>query len=281
MALVRKDFVLLRQEGATGIHHVDARQVVLARDVLRTQMLLHRHRIVSAALDGRIVGDDHAFPARHAADSGDDAGGVNVPAIEIIGGERRQLEKGGAGIDQQIDPLTGQQLAAGGMPCPRGFPASPGHQVELLAQIGDQRPHGFGISGKIGRFGINPGMKRHGPPARSVFLSARQTGAVFELKQSPRPCPVRRRQSRPYRLSSRLRESLSIIEESNALPPGAAHGGHRRLVGPDKASSGHARTEARHAKFRRSGPATVGTPISESKRWELRSVRQVFGASGQ
>jgi len=45
----RKDLVLHRQKRAAGIHHVDAGQIVLPRDVLRAQMLLHRHGIISAS----------------------------------------------------------------------------------------------------------------------------------------------------------------------------------------------------------------------------------------
>ena len=71
MPFVGENLVLLRQERAAGIDHVDARQIVLPRDILRAQMLLHRHRIVGAALDGRIIGDDHAFAARDPADAGD------------------------------------------------------------------------------------------------------------------------------------------------------------------------------------------------------------------
>ncbi len=66
-----KDLVLLRQEGAAGIDHVDAGQIVLPRDVLRAQMFFHRHRIIGAALDGGIVGDNDAFAARDPADAGD------------------------------------------------------------------------------------------------------------------------------------------------------------------------------------------------------------------
>ncbi len=88
VALVRKDFVLQRQERAAGVHHVDARQVVLARDVLRAQMLLHGHRVVGAALDGGIVGDDDAFAAADAADAGDQARGMNVAAVHVVRGQR-------------------------------------------------------------------------------------------------------------------------------------------------------------------------------------------------
>ena len=119
MPLVRKDLVLQRQEGAAGIHHVDAGQIVLPRDILRAQMLLHRHRVIGAALDGGVVGDDDAFAARDAPDPGDDARRMHVAAIEAVGRQRRQFEKRGAGIDQEIDALARQHLAARGVPLAR------------------------------------------------------------------------------------------------------------------------------------------------------------------
>ena len=94
---------------------IDAGQIVLPRDILGAQMLLHRHRIIGAALDGRVIGDDHAFAPRDPPDAGDDAGGMHVAAIEAVGGERRQFEKGRAGIEQQIDALARQHLAASDM----------------------------------------------------------------------------------------------------------------------------------------------------------------------
>ena len=77
MLAVGKHLGLVRQVGAAGIDQIDARQPVLARDLLRAQMLLHRHRIIGAALDRRIVADDHAFAALDAPDAGDDAGAVD------------------------------------------------------------------------------------------------------------------------------------------------------------------------------------------------------------
>ena len=58
---VGEHVVLLGQERAAGIDEVDARQAVLQRDLLRAQVLLHRQRVVRAALHRRVVGDDHAF----------------------------------------------------------------------------------------------------------------------------------------------------------------------------------------------------------------------------
>ena len=45
----QKDLLLHRQKRTARIHHVDAGQIVLPRDVLRAQMLLHRHGIISAS----------------------------------------------------------------------------------------------------------------------------------------------------------------------------------------------------------------------------------------
>ena len=68
---VREDLVLPRQEGAARVDQVDAGEPVLLGDLLGPQVLLHRERVVGAALDGGVVGDDHALqrpaPARSPA----------------------------------------------------------------------------------------------------------------------------------------------------------------------------------------------------------------------
>ena len=150
MPLVGKDLVLQRQEGAAGIDHVDAGKIVLPRDVLRPQMLLHGHRIIGAALDGGIVGDDHAFAARDAPDAGDDARRMHVAAIEAVGRQRRQLQERGPGIDQQIDALPRQHLAARCVAVARDLAAATGDLAELFTQIRDERAHGFSIAREIG-----------------------------------------------------------------------------------------------------------------------------------
>ena len=64
MLAVGKHLVLRRQKRAAGIDQIEAGQPVLARDLLRPQMLFDRHREIGAALDRRVVGDDDAFAAR-------------------------------------------------------------------------------------------------------------------------------------------------------------------------------------------------------------------------
>jgi hypothetical protein len=108
---VGEHLVLGRQVGAAGIDEVDAGQAVLRRDLLRAQVLLHRHREIGAALHRGVVGDDHAFDALHAADAGDHAGRGDLVVVHASrhGGE---FEEGRAGIEQGVDALARQQLAA-------------------------------------------------------------------------------------------------------------------------------------------------------------------------
>ena len=112
MLAVGKHVGPLRQVGAAGIDQIDARQPVLARDLLRAQVLLHRQRIVGAAFDRGIVADDHAFAPGNAADAGDDAGGANSVLVHAVGGERRQFEKRRTRIDQRHHALARQKFSA-------------------------------------------------------------------------------------------------------------------------------------------------------------------------
>ena len=116
MLAVGKHLGLVRQVGAAGIDQIDAGQPVLARDLLRAEMLLHRHRIVGAALHRGVVADHHDEPAMDAADAGDDAGAVDRLAIHVVRGERRQLEERRARVDQAGDSLARQELAAREVP---------------------------------------------------------------------------------------------------------------------------------------------------------------------
>ncbi len=139
MLAVGKHLGLMRQVGAAGIDQIDARQPVLPRDLLGAQVLLHGKRIIGAALDGGIVGDDHAFAPFDAADAGDQAGGMNGVVVHAVGGERRQFEKWRARIDQRHHAVARQKLAARDMALARlGGAAARGLRAPLV-QVGDQR----------------------------------------------------------------------------------------------------------------------------------------------
>ncbi len=139
---VGEHFRLMWQVGTAGVDEIDAGQPVLTRDLLRPQVLLHRHRVVGAALDGRVVAHHDAFDALDAADAGDQAGGMNRILVHAVGGERRELEEWRSGVDQPHDALARQQLAARGVtlacafrPAQRGLPTP-------VAQFINQARHG-------------------------------------------------------------------------------------------------------------------------------------------
>ena len=114
----------LRQVRAAGVDQVDAGQAVLARDLLRAQVLLHRHRIVRAALDRRVVADDHAFASGDAADAGDDARARRWCRRTCRTRRAAKLEERRARIEQRAHALARQQLAARGVPFARGVAAA-------------------------------------------------------------------------------------------------------------------------------------------------------------
>ena len=141
MIAVGKDLVLARQVGAPRVDQIDAGQVVLARDVLRAEVLLDGEREIGAALHGGVIGDDHAFGAHHRADAGDQPGRRHVLVIDLPCGELGELEKRRAGVDQAVDPLPRQHLAARDMALPRPLSSAPGNGGDHTAEIRDRVVH--------------------------------------------------------------------------------------------------------------------------------------------
>ena len=68
------------------------------RDLLRPKVLLHRHRVVRAALDRGVVGHHDALAAADPADPGDDAGAGHRVLVHALGGQRRDFQEGTIGI---------------------------------------------------------------------------------------------------------------------------------------------------------------------------------------
>ena len=86
---------------------------VLQRDLLRAQVLLDRHRVVGAALDRRVVGDDRRPAAVDPADAGDDPAPRRVAVVELLGGERAELEERGARVAQRARPARAAAACRG------------------------------------------------------------------------------------------------------------------------------------------------------------------------
>src|SRR3546814_9350467 len=75
-------------------------------------MLLDGHRIVSAAFYRRVVADDHRLPPRYAPDARDHPRARNLAAIHVARRKLADLEKGRARIEQPLEELARQQIAA-------------------------------------------------------------------------------------------------------------------------------------------------------------------------
>ena len=155
---VGEHLVLHRQEGPAGVDQVDAGQPVVQGHLLRAQVLLHRHRVVGAALDGGVVGDDDALAAGDPPDAGDDARGRGVTVVQPVRGQRGELQERAAGVEQRVDPVAGQQLAARHVPLAGPLAATFRHPAELLGQVGGQ----VGVRRGVARGGLTVGARGSG-----------------------------------------------------------------------------------------------------------------------
>ncbi len=156
---VGEHFVLAWQVGAARVHQVDARQAVLQGDGLRTQVLLHRQRVVGTAFYRGVVGHDHAFHAFDAADAGDHARSGHVFAIYLMGSQLADFEERRARVQQAVDALARQQLATRSVPLLCLGPTTLGHLGEQAAQGLDLFEHGRAVAGELRRTRVDLGVQ--------------------------------------------------------------------------------------------------------------------------
>nr|CRL53881.1 hypothetical protein CPGR_01163 [Mycolicibacterium fortuitum subsp. fortuitum DSM 46621 = ATCC 6841 = JCM 6387] len=102
-------------------------------------MLFHRHRVVGAALDGGIVGDDQTFPTGDPADARDHPGTGTLVVVHAVGRQCGDLQERAARIKQAVNPIAGQQLAPVDVALTGPFRAAEGGGGELGAQLPNQR----------------------------------------------------------------------------------------------------------------------------------------------
>ena len=122
---------------------------------LGAQMFLHGKRVVGAAFDRRIIGDDHALHAFHCTDTGYNACGRDAIVITFPGRKLTDFEKRRTAIEQLFDALACEQLAAGKVAFLIFRSAALLDQVDLLIKIIDDFLHGFDIGKKGFVFWIN------------------------------------------------------------------------------------------------------------------------------
>ncbi len=143
------------QKRAARVHQVDRRQVVFLSNRLGAHVLLDRFGEVGAAFDGRIVGDDHAFQPGNAADSGDDARARRFAAVQIPGRQRRQLQEGAAVVQNGVDALVHEQLAALALALDDALRPSGRYGLLARVQLVCQRFVGGEIGLKLGAVGVD------------------------------------------------------------------------------------------------------------------------------
>jgi hypothetical protein len=153
------------QVGPARLDQVDHRQPVAPGDLEGAQRLAQRVGVHGPAAHGGIVGDEDALDPGHHADAGDDAGADGE--LGSPGGERRQLEQRRVPVDEELDPLAGQQpspvVMARGV---AGAAARPG-DFQLLVQRGDGRQLAPPAGLVAGAAGVERGSKDgHSSPFR-------------------------------------------------------------------------------------------------------------------
>ena len=190
---VGEDVGLEREERAAAVDEVDARQPVLERDLLRAQVLLHRHRVVGAALDRRVVGDDDARRALDPADAGHDPGARRLIVVQAVRRQRAQLEEGRARVEEAVDALADRELAALAMPGDGPVVAARAALADgggARPQVGDERRHPLDVRPRILAGGIEPrSQDGHG---RGVVRDRPDRLEPAAASTSSRgPCPAR------------------------------------------------------------------------------------------
>ena len=118
-------------------------------------MLLHGERVIGAALDGRVVGDDDALAPADAADAGHEPRAGDVAAVHAVRGELRELEERAAGVEQHPDALPRRELSRGLVLVQRGLGAAAGRPADLAPEVLDQGAHGALVVLVLGRVRLN------------------------------------------------------------------------------------------------------------------------------
>ena len=110
-----------------------------ARDLLSSQMLLHRERKIGAAFDRSVIGDDQHFAARDTSYAGDEPGAWGLAIVEVPGGELALApQKRRANVEKSLHALPWQELAPRGVPLTRARRSTERRLGHTLTQLLNQ-----------------------------------------------------------------------------------------------------------------------------------------------
>ena len=133
-------------------------QTVLLGDLLRAEVLLDRERVIGAALDGRVVRNDHALASFNRRDARHDAGRGCRVGIDAVRGERRKFEKRRERIAQPVDALASRKLPPAAMAFHRRRASAVAHFAKPFAQAADRFAHRRFVLVKVFAAGREPGL---------------------------------------------------------------------------------------------------------------------------
>ena len=167
-----KHLGLKKQIGAAGFDQPHHRHLVLHRDLLDAQMLLHAHRRRRTAFDGAVISGHDAADTRDMADAGNATAALNAFGTIIVvhakAGERRQFEPWRPGIQHQCHALARQQLFAGAETVAFGI-GDVAHFLLQRAKFADQRQHLLTVGAEALGIRIDAALDdRHGNLARTL-----------------------------------------------------------------------------------------------------------------
>lgn len=120
--------------------------MILGGDFLGAEVFFDGEGIVAAALYCGVIGGDDAQPPFDLADAGDETGGGDIFAIDIVRRQLADFQESCVRIEQRFDAVTGEQLAARCVPGAGGFRAAFGDAGDEAVQI-------FNKGGHVARIG--------------------------------------------------------------------------------------------------------------------------------
>ena len=138
-----EDVGLARQVGSSGLHQEQEREAVLLRHVHGTEELADGGRARRPAADGGVVGDDEALGVRHLGQRNHHAAADRVAGLQP--GQRAELEHRRAGIDERLEALAHEHLAAGQVSFHVLCTAAGEDEFLLGAYVVDEHAHGGGV----------------------------------------------------------------------------------------------------------------------------------------
>ncbi|MPL74822.1 hypothetical protein SDC9_20641 [bioreactor metagenome] len=198
MVAVGEDLVLVGQVRAARVDQIDAGQIAFLGDLLRTQVFLHRHRVIGAALHRGVVRHHHHLEPHHPANTGDDTRARRGAVIHAMRRRRTDLEEGRARIEQPRHPLARRHLAARDMACRRLGPAPGGRGFGRRAHSFEH----FEMGRAVGAEALGGGQDGGGQLHSCAFLSrncAARAAVISIMQFAP---TIRLAEASPQRATS-------------------------------------------------------------------------------